>query len=235
MHLRAIYDSLETGFGESLTRLPTRQRQAVERYKLAPFASDPVPHLTRGTTGGLYVLSMKPFAVRGRTYPFGWEERERTPGLHRWYDGDKAGGNFVREADDLLRRVLAATGNETPPREVFNTYATFWRAEDSEQLKAFGLTTIDCADYHQRFLERLQPRLVLCIGNGPAPSAFALMARLHGNAEPNVERAAPRVFVKHFHARAGRLVIGVPHLSYVRAATFWPVVERLLAPEQPAE
>ena len=180
--MEELYRQLEAGFSESVSRIPLPQREWALRYRMAPFASDPRLHLgTKRKIGGLYVVSMKPYAVARRHYSFGWEERATRPDLHRWYDSEHAAGNFVREANDLLLRTLAHMEDDTPAREVFNTYATFWRAEDAKQLKAFGLENIDCGSYHASFLARLQPQVVLCIGNGPEPSAFALMKRLHAH------------------------------------------------------
>ena len=221
--LRRQHETL-TRPAPGLTTAPA-SAPAIERLKLAPFASDPARTLRPGR---LMVVSMKPYGAPGRSYPFGWDERAARPGLHRWYDGDRAGGNFVREADQLLRGVLAAMGLSTDPREVFNTYAYFWRAHDARQLKSFGLERVDCAPYHRAFLAIVDPEVVLCIGNGPPPSAFALYRRLLGPDAVAEATPAPRTKVRSFRA-GGRLVVGVPHLSYVRAGALLPTVTGLVA------
>lgn len=192
-------------------------RTELSRLKMAPFASDPITTLVKGA---LMVVSMKPYGAAGREYPFGWEERTRQPGLHRWYDGDRANSNFVREGDRLLTLLIGALSLHLRPRQVFNTYAYFFRAADAGQLSSFGLGRLDCGAFHRDFLDTVQPKIVLCIGNGPSPSAFSLYLRLFETEEFTTERCAPRILLKYFRVVDGPLVIGVPHLSYVRVASF---------------
>lgn len=195
----------------------------LSRLKLAPFASPPDAF----RPAPLLVVSMKPYGAPGRAYPFGWEERAARPDLHRWYDGRRATGNFVREADALLTVVLAALGGDLSPRRVPNTYAYFYRARDAAQLKSFGLERVDCSVFHRTFLEVVQPKLVLCLGNGPAPSAFALYRDLLKPETVHEEAPAARVKVRWFRAD-DRLVVGVPHLSYLRAEAVIPTVTDLI-------
>ena len=229
LDLADFYGRVAARFGEGLAELPEPLRARAADYRVAPFASDPETTLRPGP---LYVVSMKPRARRGGRYPYGWDERRERPGLHRWFDGEAARGNFVREATALLRGAMAREGIDGwAPREVFNTYATFWRAEDARQLRAFGLANVDCAAFHAELLAAVRPRLILAIGNGPAPSALATLRHaasgLGGDAEPlTVREVAPRIYVKTYRAAAAWLapgercrVVAVPHLSYVRAAT----------------
>ena len=208
--------------------LPPPRAGALSLYGCAPFASDPATTLCPGR---LYVCSLKPYAVPGRRYPNGWDERATKPGFHRWYDGPSATGNFVREAHQLLRHTLDAMSMaEVDARDVFNTYAYPWRAEDSRQLKSLGLACISIEDLHRQWLATVQPELILCIGNGPAPSAFATMCSAVGLSPKHVTTLtpAPRIKVRHGRSEAGVLVIGVPHLSRVRAAQVWGAVEGVL-------
>ena len=218
--------------------LPPDLAAPLLRYGCAPFASDPALTLTqqRGPDTPLprwplYVCSLKPYAVPGRTYPNGWDQRADHPGYHRWYDSPSATGNFVREADQLLRHTLTATGcPNADPRLTFNTYAYPWRAEDSAQLKSYGLNRISIVDLHRQWLDIVQPRIILCIGNGPAPSAFATMCEAVGLSPKHatVLTPAPRLKVRHLTTVDSVLVLGVPHLSRVRAADVRPAVERVL-------
>ena len=173
---------------------------------------------------------MKPYGAPGKTYPFGWEERRERLALHRWYDGDKAGGNFVREADRLLKNCLAALGSDLPPREVLNLYAYAFRAPDARALKAWGLDQLKNLAWHQSLLEAVRPRLVLCIGNGPAPSAFALYRELFPAAEVTEITPRPRLKVRWLRG-GGTVVLGVPHLSYVRAGEVWETVSGVMDAE----
>ena len=200
-----------------------RKRPLDAPYGCAPFASDPALTLRPGP---LYVCSLKPYGAPGRAYPNGWDERPTRPGYHRWYDSASATGNFVREADALLRAVIAAMRLPDPdPRHVFNTYAYPWRCEDSRGLKALGLERASIDDLHRRWLSIVRPRLVLCIGNGPAPSAFVTMSSVVGLSPKHVTTlaAAPRIKVRWGEVDGVR-VIGVPHLSRVRADTLLPLV-----------
>lgn len=204
--------------------LPPRLVERFRRYGCAPFASDPAATLRPGR---LYVCSLKPYAVPGRAYPNGWDERASHPGYHRWYDSASASGNFVREADALVRSVLGALGMaDISPRDVFNTYAYPWRAEDSAQLKAYGLADIQIEVLHRQWLAAVQPDVILCIGNGPAPSAFVTMSSALGLSPKHatVLTPGPRLKVRYLTTEAGVFVVGVPHLSRVRAAQVWPAV-----------
>ena len=201
-----------------------RDAEDMLELKMAPFASDPATTLRPSP---LLVVSMKPYGAPARVYPFGWEQRADDPGFHRWYDGDRAGGNFVREADKLLRATLKAMQLDLAPRDVCNTYAYGFRAHDAQQLKTFGLERIDCSAFHRAVLEIVDPKVILCIGNGKAPSAFATYRDLLTPLAEEEDTPAPRIKVRSFTAE-GRLVIGVPHLSYVRAeAVVETVVRRL--------
>ena len=207
-------------YAHTLAIAPEEVRQELKRLGMAPFASDPVLTFRPAE---LMVVSMKPYGAPGRQYPCGWDERSERPGLHRWYDGDRAGGNFVREADLLLQLALTELGASLIPREVPNTYAYPYRAADAKQLISFGLARIDNSLLHRQLLDIVQPKVVLCIGNGPAPSAFATYHALLGGAVHTV-RAAPRILVRSFTTAEGLRVIGVPHLSYVRTEQFAEVL-----------
>ena len=215
-----FYHRCERRFRAALDALDPAARAAMARYRMAPFASDPEVSLTRGP---LYVASMKPYALPGREYPFGWDERVERPGLHRWLDGPPGGGNFRREAVALVRFVLDVLGSRSTVREVFNTYATFFRAENAAQLKGWGLDRIDCSAFHRELLGIVRPRVVLCIGNGAAPSAFALLQAIAAPRHTQRREVATRTYVKWFReplpgGGSPSLVLGVPHLSYTRAA-----------------
>lgn len=219
--LRSFYDRV---YAELQATDPAAAAE-MARLRMAPFASDPGQTLCPCR---LLACSMKPYGAPNRSYPFGWEERERRPGLHRWYDGGRATGNFVREADKLVQGVLAALSDGTPVRAVPNLYAYFFRAADARQLKSFGLERIDCSAFHREVLEVIDPEVILCIGNGPAPSAFATYSELLDCTTVHELAPSPRVKVKYGTAD-GRLLIGVPHLSYVRAEAVLPAVRTLLA------
>lgn len=212
-------------YAHTLANAPEDVRREIMRLGMAPFASDPLRTLRPAV---LLVVSMKPYGGPDRQYPCGWEERSERPGLHRWYDGDRAGSNFVREADQLVRLVLAELGSSLRPREVPNTYAYFYRAADARQLKAFGLARMDCSVLHRQLLGLVRPEVVLCIGNGPAPSAFATYHALLGGTV-GTARAAPRLLLRSFTTAEGLRVIGVPHLSYVRTEQFAEVLRARVA------
>ena len=229
--LPAFYRRLQDHFSATLADAPPAVAAELQRLGVAPFASDPALTLRPCP---LLVVSMKPYGAPGRTYPHGWEERKDHPGLHRWYDGGRATGNFVREADLLVRTMLAELAPDLPPRAVPNTYAYFYRAQDAKQLKSFGLDRIDCTAFHREILTTVAPRVVLCVGNGPVPSAYAtyreMLAEEVITQSERVLAPAPRIKVKVFRAEKV-LVIGVPHLSYVRAETVVPTVVDCLVEE----
>ena len=223
------FADLPARFEQLRATLPPPLAEQLVWYGCAPFASDPEETLRPGR---LYVCSLKPYGAPGHAYPNGWEERKTNPGYHCWYDSPSATGNFVREADTLLRLTLATMGMaDTAPREVFNTYAYPWRAEDSKQLKAYGLERINIEDLHRRWLDIVNPEVVLCIGNGPAPSAFVTLCGTVGLSPKHVTvvTPGPRLKVRYGRVEGGPQVIGVPHLSRVRAAQVWGAVEEILA------
>ncbi|MCP9236370.1 uracil-DNA glycosylase family protein [Lewinella sp. JB7] len=211
------WTAYQTHFRRTLATAEPDIRREMERLGMAPFASDPDTTLR---PADLMVVSMKPFGVPDRAYPCGWEERKQRPGLHRWYDGPQAQGNFVREADQLVNLLTERMALDLRPRQIFNTYAYFYRARDAAQLKRFGLDRIDCSEFHRSFLETVSPRVVCCIGNGPAPSAFHLYRELFGSPETVQLACAPRTYIKYARPAGGPLVIGLPHLSYARTASF---------------
>lgn len=219
------WQAYQDHFDRVLSEASPANRRELQRLQLAPFASDPAVTLRPGR---LMVVSMKPYGAPGRTYDFGGEERERQPGLHRWYDGGRRGSNFVREANQLVQLILRELSLHLRPRQVFNTYAYFYRAADAKQLKSLGLAQIDCSVFHRQFIAIVQPELILCIGNGPAPSAFATYQKLYGDPKIEELRCAPRTLLRYFMAETGPLVLGIPHLSYVRTAVLAPRVEELL-------
>ena len=221
--VRAHYDN-------TVANLPVTLAEQVERLKVAPFAADPATV----RPGPLLVVSMKPYGAYGPTYDFGWEERAQLPGLHRWYDGHRATSNFVVEADRLLRGVLAEIAPGTDPRRVPNTYAYFYRAKDARQLKGFGLDRVECKNFHREIIDEVRPRLVLCIGNGPAPSAYATYRELLGVKTQREVRPVFRNVVRWGTGEDGRLVLGVPHLSYARAGLLLPAVLGAIAEDYSA-
>lgn len=202
-------------FQTVLHAAPPHRQKELRRLKMAPFASDPA---TTYRPAPLYVVSMKPYGNGTDVYPFGWDERAEKPGFHRWYDGPNAGGNFVKEADRLLRQILKWMNVDMETRDVFNTYAYPFRAKDARQLKSFGLEAVTNLSLHKNFVRFLRPRLLLCLGNGPEPSAFALYRRVFDNLDFMTIDVAPRTKIKYFRTPE-TLVLGVPHLSYVRADT----------------
>ena len=223
-NLPDFYQDLRSHFDATVAAAEPTVAQELQRLRMAPFASDPALTLRPCP---LLVVSMKPYGAPGLDYPFGWEERADTPGLHRWYDGGRGRSNFVQEADGLVRAVLEAMELRMEARFVPNTYANFYRAQDAKQLRAFGLEATDCIAFHRQILAVVEPEVILCIGNGPAPSAYALYRRLLGPAAERIISAAPRAKVKAFVAD-GRLIVGVPHLSYLRAEAVVPAVCSLI-------
>ena len=146
---------------------------------------------------------------------------------------------------ERLPRLPPEERTAADPRGVINTYATCWRAEDAARLRRFGAEAIDCADLHARWLAVVRPRVVLCIGNGPWPSAWTTMQAVFRLTEDDLRarRVAPRTFLRwsdvsaEFASEAlgtelGRvLVLAVPHLSYARAAALEGGVGEVLAAE----
>ncbi|CAH0999248.1 hypothetical protein LEM8419_00545 [Neolewinella maritima] len=211
-------------FARSLAAVPPEQRVELLRLGMAPFASDPALTLRPAK---LMVVSMKPYGAPDRSYACGWDERAVTPGLHRWYDGGRQGSNFVREADELLTYLIDRLGLSVPAHDILNVYAYFYRAADAKQLRELGLDLLDCTEFHRAFLATVQPQVILCIGNGAAPSAFATYrALLDGDVREH--RIAPRLLLRSFTTPDGLRVIGVPHLSYIRAAPLLAAVGTLL-------
>ncbi|MBB4079360.1 hypothetical protein GGR28_001980 [Lewinella aquimaris] len=204
-------------YARTLTGVSPTLRGEVARLGMAPFTSAPETTLHPGE---LMVVSMKPYGAADQSYRCGWDERADRPDLHRWYDGERSTGNFVREADALLALLIDGMTLHLRPRQIFSTYAYFSRARDAAELKRFGLELLDCSAFHRKFLQIIRPRVVLCIGNGPLPSAFALYRSLYGPEHVEEVRCAPRVLLRHFTTSDGVLVLGVPHLSYVRVASF---------------
>ena len=183
--------------------------QRIADYKYQLLLSNPDPASIRG---GLYVCGLKPYARRGQVYAF--PDAELSPNYQAYLD-EQWRTPYVARALQLIRFVQTELLQQPDdPRRVLLTNWFFQRAEDAAQLRQIGLKTAHGIPYHRQLLDYYQPKIVLCVGNGKAQSAYAGMVELHGAKgrklydDPYLDRSRLKAL-----RTAERLIVGVPHLS----------------------
>lgn len=221
------FRQVEREFAEDFTALladyrsskPTEETATLlARLRYQLFYSDP----TAARSGGVYFCGLKPYGRLSRTY----RDPEPLPQGHVVYRDEK-GGHFYRRAVAIIRRALdVSLGAEAPLAAALCTNWFFYRAEDTAMLKSFGLARIDCSVYHQRMVEALRPRIILCAGNGPV-SSYAGFLQLYGLETMRTEDYLGRSKLRESLVRLPQLdyptrIVGLPHLSN------WPVNEQAL-------
>ena len=175
------------------------------RYQL--YLSQPAA----GRPNGVYFCGLKPYGAAHSTYP-NPSPPEALPANYNHYRDDPGRSPFYATARRVLRWGLDQTlGEEAPLEAACCTNWCFARAADTKQLNHFGWTLADFAPYHRELLNHLQPRLILCAGNGPF-SAYTGMLELHDTTTTESHPAEGRARIKL--ARAGaRILVGFPHFS----------------------
>ena len=206
----SLYQDFDRHFRETLLLLHTQQPQVAQKmaaykyelaYTAAATLSQPCP---------VYMVGLKPFAAIGQEYP---DPVPHPAGYHAYIDLAWQ-SPYPRRAIRLLewaqRRFSAIDSVRDIP--VSNWY--FYRAEDSRQLRKYGLPLIDCSRHHARILASVQPRVVICVGNSKSLSAFAGMCKLHGSdiSQAVLTPYRERTQLKYLTTDE-RLIVGLPHLS----------------------
>ena len=168
--------------------------------------------------GGVYFCGLKPYGQPGRVYP---APAPLPQGFNAYRDAP-TGSPFYPRALRLIRHGLGLTlGPAAPPEAALCTNWFFQRAADTKQLKAFGLDTLDVSAIHRQLLSEYQPKLILCVGNGPV-SSYRGMLDLYGLSTSVEVRYRGNSRLRAAATEDTR-IIGVPHLSR------YPVTDELLA------
>lgn len=190
------------------TTAPAIEQRLLD-YKFQIFLSNPELAYVKN---GLLVCGLKPYATAGTTYDF---PLQRLPQNYHAYLDETWRTPYVKRALQLIELVQKDVLKTTPnPQHSLVVNWFFQRAEDAKQLKSMQLRLSDQVPFHQQILDFYQPKILLCIGNGNAFSAFAGMAKLHGLDIKSADTVdyLERSKLKLLRTK-DRLIIGVPHLS----------------------
>ncbi|NJC26329.1 hypothetical protein [Neolewinella antarctica] len=196
-HLGALADNLSL---KQLTVATNLRRQSFQIY-----LSDPASAVQRG----VYFCGLKPYGAVGRSYP---APEKLSAGFNTYRDASTS-SPFYSRARKLIRHTLDLTLGEMAPLEAaFCTNWFFQRAADTAQLKRFGLDALDVSKFHEQFLQRYRPKIILCIGNGPV-SAYAGMLKLLDLKTETTEPYLGRSYLRASTKKGEAVIIGLPHLS----------------------
>jgi uracil-DNA glycosylase len=136
-----------------------------------------------------------------------WYDKCREDCTNTNHHGDKPHQKRVRRLAEIL--------GYSNIREVFAANAIFVRSRDQNTLADRKTLFDKCWPIHQQFLSIVQPKIILCLGNGERSSAFAfLKEKLKAN---EITSGNVKVFVSKIPMANGMVleskVIGVRHPS----------------------
>lgn len=122
----------------------------------------------------------------------------------------------------LLEFIMEALGEEPKIQNVFCTNLYFFRTPKAIDLRRFGdKTSYDCWEYHKCFLKTVNPKVIICNGNGEALSAYSEIRNCFKNSSAREYRKLlyGTYYLKSFFIetpdweRSKALVLGIPHMS----------------------
>jgi hypothetical protein len=103
---------------------------------------------------------------------------------------------------------------------VFSTNLCFFRSPPSDLLRWYGIEKFDCWDYHEQFLKIVNPKVIVCNGNGENFSAYVALKRISKpnngqNTLPWYRGFSLKWFFidNSFWGQNRVLVLGIPHMS----------------------
>ena len=205
-----VFESIQRDFAAQFTARRTARSEVaddLDRLSYRVYLSQ--PHAAR--SGGVYFCGLKPYGTPHRRYAAPRLPHE-LPDDYNHYRDDPGTSPFYATARRVLRWGLDQThGADVPLEGAFCTNWCFARAADTAHLKRCGWTLLDFTPHHRTLLRHLQPKLVLCAGNGPF-SAFAGMLELHETAPLETLPAEGHARIK-LARTDGRILIGFPHFS----------------------
>ena len=202
---KMVADRLDQLAGQLLKQEKADVAEDLRRQSFQIYLSDP----NSVRKGGLYFCGLKPYGARGKQYP---APRALATGFSTYRDA-ATGSPFYPRARKVIRHTLNRVIDEDAPLEAaLCTNWFFQRAADTAQLKEFGLTGLDVSDVHRSLLDRYQPRVILCVGNGPV-SAYRGFLDLLGLTTTDEERYLGNSYLRGSTQTGEPTVIGLPHLS----------------------
>ena len=208
MEAAAIVNRVGKQLAKAADKLATTNpdvAKAMRAQSYEVFLSDP----TSARTGGVYFCGLKPYGAKGRSYP---AATVPPPGFMLYRDAPSS-SPFYPRAKQVIRHALDLTlGKDAPLEAALATNWYFQRAADTAQLKQFGLERLDVSSIHGDLLTALQPRIILCAGNGPV-SAYAGMLDLLGLKTTHQEKYLGNSYLRVAQWKGAPLVVGFPHLS----------------------
>ena len=122
---------------------------------------------------------------------------------------------------EVLGFILKEIGREPKIEKTFATNLYFFRSPDGKMLQKYGRGNYDCWKYHERFLEIIRPKIIVCIGNSRSFSPFSELANRYKINLPstNIKPLYGTFWLKSFFLerpswdREKVLVLGLPHFS----------------------
>lgn len=202
------YPDFQPRYEQSIRELEQLGRVAeadeMRRLGYQVFLSDP----GSARPNGVYFCGLKPFGAADASYPAGVR---LNAGYSEYRDGPSRWPFYPRARNIIYRTLEHVFGPDTPFEAALCTNWFFYRAADTQQLKRFGPERIDCSAFHRAFLDRLQPRIILCAGNG-AVSSYAGFLKLLGLETTDTIPMGGYIKIKIAQGD-GLRVIGFPHFS----------------------
>jgi hypothetical protein len=201
--------------------------EKMEARKYSLFNQDPRTTLKQGE---YYFIGINPGGAEGYDYPsedFEFWQAQKL-GYSGFYDEFWAKNTFSNHQRNVMILLKHLVGTEEKARKVFSTNMYFYRTPGIEALAQYPLDLIDCLDFHSRFLEIVQPRVIISNGN----TRFSFYERLYSQDSREAESycgAGTRGCVKGFK-REGRVIVGLPHLSrpYIPIKKIIPALAKVM-------
>jgi hypothetical protein len=143
------------------------------------------------------------------------------PCVHR-----DASGRLIEREIHQDRVVKLAGLLETRPESIFSANAIFVESETAAQLRGARALWEKCWEVHKRFLAEVQPKWIICLGNGEERSSYSLLRRVADDPIAIPFPPDPARHPRYPHAKAFRAsfdiggpsrmpvsVLGLPHPS----------------------
>lgn len=217
--LMQIYDEFAEQFQESILAIakinPVLAKKINSRgYGL--FNSDPRTTLTKGK---MYVAALNPGGHDTSENSFyyecinSWDSNKL--GSNAYYDEFWGQNNQFSLHQLNIRKILSLLLEKPEEEATRNSFATnlyFYKTPDQIELDKYPFEIKDCWKYHEKFLEIVQPEIILGVGNGDDSFFSELYRRRNLNVRIESFDLNPRRQVRAYRLD-NQIVLGVPHLS----------------------
>ena len=185
--LEWLYECVNDQYQTVLSKLEATKPTIAKMFKgckYSIFYSNPYNTLKKGD---IYFLGLNPGGTPDCITIFPFETpaafKQRKPNWCEYIDEQWKHRNkklccpgealMQRRVRSLLGSVLKEIDGETKEIcDVFSTNLYFFRSPDTHWLLEYGKDLCDCLKYHKEFLKIVQPKIIICNGNGETFSPF---------------------------------------------------------------